>query len=99
MQIVEYKQQYRAQVISIWELNDKTIKMTNLEIAEAFSSGKFDITYDRLANNIEWTVFGEKVLQGKEQVIAECNEVKEYFNSISTEFTTYNSIGNGDRIS
>lgn len=78
--------------------NDKFIQMTNLEIAEAFSSGKFDITYDRLSNNIEWTVFGEKVLQGKEQVIAECDEVKEYFNSITTDFTNYNSIGNDNRI-
>lgn len=78
--------------------NDKIKTMSNLEIAEAFSSGKFEQTYNRLAENIEWTVFGEKVMQGKDQVIAECDEVKEYFNSITTDFTNYNSIGNGNRI-
>lgn len=82
----------------IKNVNDINIKMTNLEIAEAFSSGNFEQTYNRLANNIEWTVFGEKVLQGKEQVISECDEVREYFNSITTDFTNYNSIGNGNRI-
>lgn len=84
--------------MKIKNVNDKKIKMTNLEVAEAFSSGKFEQTYDRLADNIEWTVFGEKVLQGKDQVLAECQEVKEYFNSITTDFTNYNSIGNGNRI-
>jgi putative acetyltransferase len=82
----------------IKNVNDKNKKMTNLEIAEAFSSGKFEHTYNRLADNIEWTVFGEKVLQGKEQVLAECEEVKEYFNSITTDFTNYNSIGKDNRI-
>lgn len=34
--------------------------MTQKQIAEAFSNGKFELTYPYLADNVQWTVFRTK---------------------------------------
>ena len=66
--------------------------MTNKQIAELFSAGQFEDTYPYLSENIEWNVFGEKMLQGKNAVIEDCNRTAQYFRSVTTDFRTYNVI-------
>jgi hypothetical protein len=53
------------------------------QISEAFSGGQFKTVYEYLSENIEWKIFGEKVLQGKESVIEHCEQVAGYFQSVT----------------
>ena len=70
--------------------------MTNQEIAEAFSTGKFQLTFSYLADNIEWNIVGENLLQGKENVMLYCNQTAKYFTEVTTEFKMDNLIVGGD---
>ena len=71
--------------------------MTNKQIAELFSAGQFEDSYPYLSENIEWNVFGEKMLQGKKAVIEDCNRTAQYFKSVTTDFRTYNVIEEANR--
>lgn len=66
--------------------------MTNQEIAEAFSAGKFQITFPFLADNIEWNIVGENLLQGKESVMQYGDQTAKYFTEVTTEFTMDNLV-------
>ncbi len=66
--------------------------MSNQEIAEAFSAGKFEITFPYLADNIEWNIVGENLLQGKENVTQYCNQTAKYFTEVTTEFRMDNLV-------
>lgn len=70
----------------------------NKEIAIAFSNGQFKQNYKFLADDIEWNIFGENLLQGKDSVIKHCNQVTDYFRSVSTDFETYHIIVSSDHI-
>lgn len=73
-------------------------EMTTKQIAELFSAGQFEETYPYLSENIEWNVFGEKMLKGKKAVIEDCNRTAQYFKSVTTDFRTYNVIEEASRI-
>lgn len=62
--------------------------MTNKQLAEAFSNGKFEITFPYISDDMIWNVVGESVTQGKEAVVRKCTEIAEYFDSVTTEFRT-----------
>lgn len=62
------------------------------DIAIAFSNGKFEENYKYLADDIEWNIFGENLLHGKESVIKHCEQVAQYFQSVNTDFETYHVI-------
>lgn len=51
------------------------MESTNQEIGEEFSKGNFSFCYNRFSNDIEWKIIGNKVLQGKENVIAYCEKM------------------------
>lgn len=72
--------------------------MTQKQIAEAFSNGKFEVAYPYLADNIEWTVVGENVFKGKNAVIQNCEQTANYFKSVTTNFKTINVIEETNRI-
>jgi len=42
------------------------------QIAEAFSSYRFAVTYPYMADEIKWNIVGEEELVGREAVIARC---------------------------
>lgn len=62
------------------------------EIAIAFSNGQFEKNYQYLADDIEWNIFGENLLHGKDSVIKHCEQVAQYFRSVNTDFKTYHVI-------
>jgi ketosteroid isomerase-like protein len=66
--------------------------MTQKEIAEAFSKGKFDMVYPYLTDTIQWKVVGQDYFDGKNAVTANCEQVGNYFESITTDFRTLNII-------
>ncbi|MCB0728498.1 MAG: nuclear transport factor 2 family protein [Ignavibacteriae bacterium] len=66
--------------------------MTHKEIAQAFSNGKFEVTFPYLADNIEWIVAGREHFKGREKVIDNCTKTAEYFKTVTTDFKINNII-------
>ncbi|MBX2951504.1 MAG: hypothetical protein KF870_03295 [Leadbetterella sp.] len=64
--------------------------MTQKQIAEAFSTGNFELIYPYLADDVQWTVVGEDHFEGKKAVIDNCDQVAGYFQSVTTNFKTIN---------
>lgn len=74
------------------------MKPTNSEIAEAFSKGNFEFSYSFLTDDIKWNIVGDKILNGKEEVIEFCNQTSDYFKTVKTIFKTDNIIIDSERI-
>ncbi len=72
--------------------------MITTQIATAFSNGQFDQTYSHLAGNVEWTVIEESKFTGKEAVIQNCEQVANYFKSVTTKFETLNVIAGSNKV-
>jgi len=72
--------------------------MTKSEIAKAFSNGEFEKTYDFIAENAEWTVIEEDRFVGKQAIIENCEQVGNYFKSVTTDFKTLNIITDGNKV-
>ena len=66
--------------------------MTQKEIAESFSNGKFELVFEHFAENIQWTIIGEAQYDGIKEVIENCEQTVNYFKSVTTEFKTLNVI-------
>jgi len=62
------------------------------QISEEFSKGNFEFAYKYLAQDIQWSIVGDELLIGKDQVIEFCNKTAEYFKEVTTEFRTSNII-------
>lgn len=72
------------------------MQLTNQEICEAFSKGNFEITYNYLAEDIEWNIIGDKILKSKNSVIDFCNKTAQYFSEVTTIFSITNLITEGN---
>src|SRR5688500_2187470 len=72
--------------------------MTKTQIAEAFSNGRFDLTYPFLADDIEWNIVEENKFSGKQAVIENCDRTASYFKSVTTNFETHNIIADEKKI-
>lgn len=62
--------------------------MTKAEIAKSFSIGEFEKTYKSIAENAEWIVVEENNFVGKKAIIDNCEQVANYFKSVTTNFKT-----------
>ncbi|WP_143822171.1 nuclear transport factor 2-like protein [Mucilaginibacter pedocola] len=73
--------------------------MTNTAVAELFSGGKFSEVEHRLAENVEWNIYEEKMrLQGKADVVKFCGSIAEYFRSVTTKFETFGIVADTARV-
>lgn len=69
------------------------------EIAELFSSGKFNEVENYLSEEIVWNIYEEKkVLSGKKPVIEFMKKTSDYFRSITTKFETFGILEDGDKV-
>ena len=66
--------------------------MTKTEIAKAFSNGEFEKTYTFISDNAVWTIVEEDTFTGKDAILDNCEQVGNYFKSITTNFKTLNII-------
>ena len=57
------------------------------QIAEAFCSYRFAVTYPYLADEIKWNIVGREEHVGREAVIARCEESAKFLETASTTFT------------
>lgn len=72
--------------------------MTKIEIAEAFSQGEFEKTYQFISDNAEWNVIEENRFVGKQAIIDNCEQVGSYFKSVTTDFKTLNIISEENKV-
>ncbi|MFN3341932.1 MAG: nuclear transport factor 2 family protein [Flavobacteriales bacterium] len=72
--------------------------MTRTEIAKAFSNGEFEKTYKFIADNAEWIVIEEDKFLGKQAILDNCEQVANYFKSVTTDFITLNIISEGNKV-
>ena len=72
--------------------------MTKTEIAKAFSNGEFDKIIDFLADDAVWEVVEESKFIGKKAIIKNCNQVGNYFKSVTTDFKTLNVITENNHV-
>jgi len=72
--------------------------MTKTDIAKAFSNGEFEKTFDFLSDNAEWTIIEENSFTGKEAIIDNCEQVGNYFKSVTTIFKMQNIIADGNKV-
>lgn len=72
--------------------------MTKTEIAKAFSNGEFEKTNKFISENAIWTIVEEDTFMGKQAIIANCEQVGNYFKSVTTDFKTLNVIADGNKV-
>lgn len=72
--------------------------MTKIDIAKAFSNGEFEKTYSYISDNAEWTVIEEDKFTGKQAILDNCEQVGNYFKSVTTNFKTLNIIADGNKV-
>ncbi|MDO8994389.1 nuclear transport factor 2 family protein [Daejeonella sp.] len=72
--------------------------MTKPEIATAFSNGAFDKTNDFIADDAIWEVVEEDKFIGKNAIVDNCNQVGQYFKSVTTNFKTLNVISENNKV-
>ena len=66
--------------------------MTITAIAKAFSNGEFEKIYPFIADNAIWVVVGEGTFIGKDAIRKNCEQVSNYFKSVTTNFNTINVV-------
>lgn len=71
---------------------------TPREIAEAFSSHRFQETYDALAPDVRWNSVGGETTEGRDAVIGVCEATLRDLVGITTEFARFVVIDGGDAV-
>jgi ketosteroid isomerase-like protein len=72
--------------------------MTITEVAKAFSNGEFEKTNPFISANAVWTVVGEDRFTGRQAILDQCEQVGNYFQSVTTDFKTLNVITEGNKV-
>ena len=57
------------------------------QIAEAFCSHRFVVTYPYMADEIKWNIVGREELMGREAVIDRCDKAAKFLETVSTTIT------------
>ena len=69
------------------------------QIAEAFSRHQFTDTYAaHFAADVRWVSVGESILEGRDAVIAACDQSSTDLAQVSTEFVRFRSIVGTDAV-
>jgi hypothetical protein len=69
-----------------------SMELTGEQIAEAFSRHDFEASYPYLADDIRWNIVGERLVEGKENVISVCRESAEYLTGVTTDFRRFRKV-------
>ena len=65
-------------------------------IARAFSGHDFEAVYPYLADDIEWSLVGERDVIGKAAVIETCDQSASYLSEVTTEFQRFKVLVGDD---
>ena len=69
-----------------------SMELTGEQIAEAFSRHDFEASYPYLADDVRWNIVGERLVEGKENVISVCRESAEYLTGVRTDFRSFRKV-------
>ena len=72
------------------------MELTNEQIAKAFSHHDFEAAYPYLTDDVRWNLVGERLVEGKEQVIAVCRESAAYLTGVTTDFVKFRTVVTDD---
>ena len=65
---------------------------TPRQTAEAFSSHRFEETYDHLADDVRWVAVGQTVLKGRDAVVRACSGTATELATTTTEFLRFVTV-------
>lgn len=71
---------------------------TNEEIARAFSGHRFAETHPHLAQDVRWEPVGGSTMQGRDAVIAACEQTNEYLAQATTTFRKFDVVVGSDAV-
>jgi hypothetical protein len=74
------------------------MELTIKQIAEAFSNHNFEITYPFLSDKIQWIMVGGELILDKERVIETCEQSSSYLRTVTTSFSKFLVLDNGDYV-
>jgi hypothetical protein len=63
------------------------MSLDSYQIAEAFCSHRFAVTYPYMADEIKWNIVGREELMGREAVIERCTEAAKFLETVSATLT------------
>jgi ketosteroid isomerase-like protein len=72
--------------------------MDKKEIAQAFSNGEFEKTYKYISDDAVWSVVEEEIFIGKQAIVNNCEQVGNYFKSVTTDFKVLNIIADKNKV-
>ena len=72
--------------------------LTNREIAEAFSSHRFDEALPFVADDAQWTLVGETDLKGVAAIADACRSTNTDLADSATSFTRFDVAADGDLV-
>lgn len=70
--------------------------MSNADIARAFSSHRFEQTFEHLAPEVTWRLVGEATLRGRDAVVAACRSTASENADTTTSWLRFVSAGSDD---
>jgi ketosteroid isomerase-like protein len=62
------------------------------DVAAAFSRHEFASAYPHLAPDVRWEILGDRVVAGRDAVIAACTESAAYLAEVTTTFTRFRVV-------
>lgn len=68
------------------------MELTFEQIAEAFSSHKFELIYPYLSDHIRWDNVGGEQFDGRDNVIHACEQSATYLAAVKTKFSKFRAI-------
>ncbi|WP_181397230.1 nuclear transport factor 2 family protein [Cryobacterium arcticum] len=71
---------------------------TPVEIAQAFSSHRFEEALPYIADDIVWSLVGDEPVLGRETVEKVCRESAGYLADVTTEFQRFRTVVGGDSV-
>ncbi|TDH28604.1 nuclear transport factor 2 family protein [Segetibacter sp. 3557_3] len=72
--------------------------LSPVHLANHFSKHEFQLVYPHLSEHVQWTLVGEKLLTGKRAVIDGCEQSLQYLAGVTTTFTRFKVIAEGNDV-
>lgn len=76
----------------------ETLLLSNREIAESFSAGKFENAFPYLAEDVVWKIVGDTEIVGKSQVVENCQQANNHGELEQNIFATDQIIKENNKV-
>jgi len=70
--------------------------MSNVDVAQAFSSHRFEEAFDHLGPDVTWHLVGQATLHGRDAVIAACRNTADETAETTVSWLRFVSAGTGE---